>query len=656
MQLKALAYQVVRYSGANAICRHWNRGRIKVLIYHNVMPESSAFPFALQPDEFARHLKAIKKYYNPVSLDEDGEISGTRRDRVNVLLTFDDGFINNYEHVFPLLVKHGMKATFFLIVSCVEDGAVPRIADRYTDQGATPSEKLYKTLSLKEIHEMRAAGMTFGSHTFEHTDVSKLSLEEAVKEASESAKALFELTGAPPALFAFPWGRYRVGQPFAVARVFRRVFTTNHGFNSSEDQIMNRNEAMTVPHLHAALSGTSDLVKKRRSYFLSLGEQPIEFSGNGPLITFVLPSLGIGGAEIVNACLARELMKRGFRVEFIVGRDDDEASLVLPPGAGYIVVGAQQHRRLLAPLIKYLLARKPAILIGSLWSMTTTVALAHHLAGSRAKLCLWEHSTLSIQYAGRGRLHRFILQKSLRFGFARADVRIAVSKGVAEDLARLSHMKREAFSVIYNPLTLRGGDGAGLVEGEKAWGPRGGARILSVGRFKSVKNFPLLVRAFAHLERDARLLLLGDGPCREEIAAAAAAEGVADRVIMPGAVADPTPFYKTADLFVLSSDREGFGNVILEALSCGLPVVSTDCENGPAEILEYGRYGRLTPVGDAPALTKAMDEALDAEPNREALKRRAADFSPERIVDQFLRAVYPEWDATHELKVATAQA
>ncbi len=188
MQLKALAYQVVRYSGANAICRHWNRGRIKVLIYHNVMPESSAFPFALQPDEFARHLEAIKKYYNPVSLNEDGEISGTRRDRINVLLTFDDGFINNYEHVFPLLVKHGMKATFFLIVSCVEDGAVPRIADRYTGQGATPSEKLYKTLSVKEIREMRAAGMTFGSHTFEHTDVSKLSLEEAVKEASDSPK------------------------------------------------------------------------------------------------------------------------------------------------------------------------------------------------------------------------------------------------------------------------------------------------------------------------------------------------------------------------------------------------------------------------------------------------------------------------------------
>ena len=122
MQLKALAYQIASYGGFNALCRQWNRGRIKTLIYHNVLPESSAFPYALTPDEFERHLEVIKKCYNPVWLNEDGEIVGMRPDRVNVLITFDDGFINNYEYVFPLLVKHGLKATFFLIVSCVREG------------------------------------------------------------------------------------------------------------------------------------------------------------------------------------------------------------------------------------------------------------------------------------------------------------------------------------------------------------------------------------------------------------------------------------------------------------------------------------------------------------------------------------------------------
>ena len=151
MQLKALAYQIASYGGFNALCRQWNRGRIKTLIYHNVLPESSAFPYALTPDEFERHLEVIKKCYNPVWLNEDGEIVGMRPDRVNVLITFDDGFINNYEYVFPLLVKHGLKATFFLIVSCVREGAVPRIADRYTSPGVDQCEKIYRTPRSKRF-------------------------------------------------------------------------------------------------------------------------------------------------------------------------------------------------------------------------------------------------------------------------------------------------------------------------------------------------------------------------------------------------------------------------------------------------------------------------------------------------------------------------
>ena len=649
MQLKALAYQVARYSGINAICRRLNRGRIKTLIYHNVMPENSAFPFALQPDEFERHLEAVKKYYNPVSLNEDGEISGMRRDRINVLITFDDGFINNYEHVFPLLLKHGMKATFFLIVSCANNGAVPDIADRYTGQEVKPCEKFYKTLSVNEIREMRAAGMTFGSHTFAHADLSKLSIGEAVKEASDSARALSELTGVRPTLFAFPWGRYKIGQPFAIARHLRRVFTTNHGFNSDDDCIIYRNEAMTVPHLHAALSGALDLVKKKNPYFFCLDERAIKFSGKGPLITFVLPSMGIGGAEVVNACLARELMKRGFCVEFLVGRDDPQASKVLPPEAGYIVVGARNNRGFLFPLIRYLLMRRPEIFVGSMWSLTTTVAVAHSLARSRAKLCLWEHSTLSVQYGDRKPPHHFLLKKSLRFALGKAETRIAVSEGVADDLADLTGLPRDKFDVIYNPIYLAPiGDDEGEREAENVWRGWRGPRIITVGNFKPQKNHAVLLEAFKKLlsVREARLLILGAGVLFESTAALASSLGIADKVLLPGVRPNPAAYYKSADLFVLSSNFEGFGNVIVEALSCGLPVVSTDCRSGPAEILENGRYGRLVPVGDAAALAQAMLDSLDATDDKEALRRRAADFSPERMADQFLRSVYPSPQAS----------
>ena len=117
--------------------------------------------------------------------------------------------------------------------------------------------------------------------------------------------------------------------------------------------------------------------------------------------------------------------------------------------------------------------------------------------------------------------------------------------------------------------------------------------------------------------------------------------GIADRVIFAGFDADPTPFYITADLFVLSSDNEGFGNVIVEALACGTPVVSTDCPSGPAEILKNGQFGTLVPVNDVSALAKAMNASLSAHHNVEALKRRAADFNPKHAAERYLEILLP---------------
>ncbi|ARN83275.1 hypothetical protein B1812_01365 [Methylocystis bryophila] len=381
--------------------------------------------------------------------------------------------------------------------------------------------------------------------------------------------------------------------------------------------------------------------------------------GARPLVTLVLPSLGVGGAEVVNALLARELMKRGFRVEFVVGRDDSEASKLLPSGASYIVMESKNHRGFISPLVSYLLKRRPDILVGSMWSLTTTVAMAHFLAGSRAKLCIWEHSTLSVQYGGRGWAHRFLLKNSLTFALARADVRIAVSGGVADDLAALSDLPREKFEVIYNPICLAPVTSPAVEhEAESLWGGWRGPRIISVGNFKAQKNHAMLLEAFRQLlaTREARLLILGTGVLFESTRALASSLGIVDKVLLPGLRANPAAYYKSADLFVLSSNFEGFGNVIVEALSCGLPVVSTDCRSGPAEILEDGRYGRLVPVGDSVALAQAMLDSLDDTHDKEALKRRASEFSPERMVDQFLRSVYPDSERGLDLQIATARS
>jgi glycosyltransferase involved in cell wall biosynthesis len=214
-----------------------------------------------------------------------------------------------------------------------------------------------------------------------------------------------------------------------------------------------------------------------------------------------------------------------------------------------------------------------------------------------------------------------------------------VSQGAVNDLAKLALLDPVKLHVLHNPIPARPASSELALEQARAtWGNGAGAKLLTVGSFKTVKNHALLLRAFAHLVSnvDARLMLLGDGELRPELEQLARQLGIADRVIFPGFQNPPTPFYETADLFVLSSNSEGLPTVLIEAMACGLPVVSTDCPYGPAEILEDGKYGALVPVGDEGALAAAMQIALNTPVDSDALKLRAADFAPEIAARRYL--------------------
>jgi len=219
-----------------------------------------------------------------------------------------------------------------------------------------------------------------------------------------------------------------------------------------------------------------------------------------------------------------------------------------------------------------------------------------------------------------------------------ADCVAAVSEGAAKDNAQLSALPEDHVSVLHNPIPSRPFLASEACEqANSLWNCTKGERLLTVGSLKAQKNHSNLLRAFALLPRpDARLMLLGQGDNATALRALAEELGIAERVIFAGFHVDPSPFYATADRFILSSDNEGFGNVLVEALSFGLPVVSTDCPFGPAEILENGRWGRLVPVGDVGALARAMDESLAVSHDRNALKRRAADFAPEIAARKYL--------------------
>jgi glycosyltransferase involved in cell wall biosynthesis len=367
-------------------------------------------------------------------------------------------------------------------------------------------------------------------------------------------------------------------------------------------------------------------------------------------LAIVLPSLQGGGAERVSLSLAEEFIERGFQASFVLMRKDGELLRSVPGGVRIVDLSVQRLREVPSAFSKYLQRERPDAVIANIWPLTSMCVLGRLLARSTTRLVLADHSTLSFAYEDKGSLHFAAMKSSIALTYRLADARVCVSSGAADDLAALSGIPRRRFEVVYNAISTPSELGE-----EKAadahWGPRS-LRIISVGSFRAAKNHALLIRAFARLSRDfdARLMLLGKGNLRGELEALARSEGVADRVLMPGFFPDPGPFYKSADLFVLSSNYEGLPTVLVEALSHGLPVVSTDCPSGPAEILENGRYGRLVPVGDEEHLAHAMAEALTAKHDREALKRRAADFSPKAAADKYLRLLFPrEYSASEAL-------
>jgi glycosyltransferase involved in cell wall biosynthesis len=267
-----------------------------------------------------------------------------------------------------------------------------------------------------------------------------------------------------------------------------------------------------------------------------------------------------------------------------------------------------------------------------------TLAAARLLRNS-PRVVVSSHNTLSRHTPQSARWkERWLLPHAVRWLYPRADGIVAVSEGVADDLARVARIPRSRITVIHNPIVTDELLAGARVPPEHPWFAEPEPPVLvAAGRLTQQKDYPTLLRAFrgAREARPLRLVVLGEGEERVHLEALAGELGVAADVDFLGFVANPYSLMAAASLFVMSSAWEGFGNVLVEALACGTPVVSTDWPSGPAEILEGGRHGRLVPVGDAEALGSAMLAALAEPPAPDLLKARAADFGTREAIERY---------------------
>lgn len=355
-------------------------------------------------------------------------------------------------------------------------------------------------------------------------------------------------------------------------------------------------------------------------------------------ISVLINTLNQGGAERAFVHIANGLFRAGCDVELVTALSGDGVyRKELAPGLPFADLNAGRQRHYPSTLSRYLSARKPDIILSALMN-NWTVAIGR-LSRYPGKIIISERQVLSVRIANeKNRLLANISYAFSKLLYPRADRIVAVSRGVADDLLTLGIAREDKIIVIHNPVVT---DYFNRLSGEEPVLPllhRARPNIVAMGRLEKDKDFALLLKAFAMLreETPCRLVIFGEGKLRSELERMIEKLGMKDDVLLPGFVINPFPYLARADCFVLSSIVEGLPNVLIQALACGTMSVSTNCPSGPDEILDGGKYGILTPVGDAEALCGGMKEALAHPLDPKVLKERAELYSEKNCIDAYL--------------------
>ena len=356
-------------------------------------------------------------------------------------------------------------------------------------------------------------------------------------------------------------------------------------------------------------------------------------------LAFYLPNMSGGGVERMRITLAESFIQRGIDVTFVLNKAEGELIASLPRGAKVVSLDANRTLAALPKLVSFLRKERPDILMSSLGHNNIIALWARRIARVPTALIVCQHNALRNEATAMAGWQYRILPLMYRLFGGWADAILAVSKGVADDMATLARIPRDRISVIYNPVVFPGFSQRADQPVSHPWLDDAAVPVfVGVGRLVAQKDFETLIRAFALAadRTDARLIILGDGPLRDELKVLARTLGIEQRIDFCGYVLNPLPYLRRASAMIMSSRYEGFGNVLVEALACGTPVISTDCPYGPSEILADGKFGPLVPVGDVAKLADAMAGILANRLPSEALRARAHEFSVGRVVDQYV--------------------
>ncbi len=385
-------------------------------------------------------------------------------------------------------------------------------------------------------------------------------------------------------------------------------------------------------------------------------------------IALFTSSLSGGGAEAVLINLAKEFIKRNIIVDLLVCKHSGPLTREIPDNLNIIELKKDNRIKLffcflklpprnwpililslfskkpksfyrILSLKKYIHESKPDILLSCLNSVNITSLWVKHITHSDTIFIIQQVNLLSKSITEENSIFKKkSLPQFVKHWYKTADVVISVTDAVKEDLILNFQLENNKITTIHNPLNLKEIRLLASAQIHEPWLHEETPVILAVGRLCKVKNYPFLLEVVKKINqfRLIKLIILGEGPEKSSLEKLIINLGLQDKVKMLGYKQNPYKYMKNADIFTLTSNSEGLGNVLQEALACGCKIVSTNCPGGPSEILANGKFGRLTPENDILTMALAILYSIDTSVDVDMLYSRASDFSSNKIVNQYL--------------------
>ena len=362
-------------------------------------------------------------------------------------------------------------------------------------------------------------------------------------------------------------------------------------------------------------------------------------------VAIYMHDLAGGGVERQTITLAQELEAAGLSVILVLHQMRGELRDMIQGSIPVVNLNSRRTLHDIPLLARFIRRERPSVLISNLDHNNVAAVLAARLAATGTSVVICQHNSLTSTFSGTLNRSYRLIPFLYRMLSPFTDAAVAVSEGIADELHTMAHIPRHKIKLIHNAVIGSGFQSRAERPVTHRWLDHPEAPVfVTAGRLVPEKDHETLLRAFAlhRRHRQSRLLILGTGPLRRSLEALARELEIADAAEFLGFQENPLPYFRRADAFVLSSYSEGFGNVLVESMGCGTPVISTDCKHGPAEILDRGRYGALVPPRDPQALAGAMDMVAGLRERWPSglLKARAAEFSNANCAAAYMQLCY----------------